>query len=400
MKKTNRRIISIVMAAVMCFGTSVSAFAVKSASSSEKQMRFGNDGKFTILQVSDIQDGADLMTITSDYIKATLNKVQPDLVVLTGDNIAGYRSPTKALAKAAIKKVMNIFQEQNIPVAMVYGNHDDERTTASKEYQMSVYESYDCFIGCEGEYLTGCGNYNIPILSSDGTRTAFNLWMIDSLTYNDENDLEGYGCPHKDQIAWYVRTSNALKAQNNGNPVNSMVFQHIIVPEVYDALQEVPQGTEGAVEHGGKYYVLPSTAAQGSILGESCCPPNYSNGEFDAMVSQGDVVAMFFGHDHVNSFTVPYKGINLVATPGIGFRSYGDETKGSRVITIDENDTSTYETETLSYFDVFDYNDDVARYHYKAYAQESSDSTKFAAWFKYLFAVIASKFECICGLFK
>ena len=29
--------------------------------------------------------------------------------------------------------------------------------------------------------LSGCGNYNLPILSSDGQRTAFNLYFIDSL---------------------------------------------------------------------------------------------------------------------------------------------------------------------------------------------------------------------------
>ena len=113
------------------------------------------------------------------------------------------------------------------------------------------------------------------------------------------------------------------------------------------------------------------------------------------MVNQGDVIAMFFGHDHVNSFIVPYQGIDLVATPGVGFRSYGDSSKGMRVITIDENDTSTYETNVLTYFDIFDYDDDVARYRYKAYAQESSFEVKFAAWFKYVFSLIFSVFSII-----
>lgn len=333
------------------------------------------------------------MSITKDTITAALDKVNPDLVVLTGDNIAGYRAVTKALANTAICSYMDIFEEHGVPVAMVYGNHDDEKTLADKEYQMQVYEKYDCFVGCAGEDLTGCGNYNLPILSSDGSKTAFNLWMIDSLTYNDENNLGGYGCPHKDQIDWYVKTSNALAEANGGEKINSMVFQHIIVPEIFDALAEVEAGTPGAVEHGGKYYVLSADAAEGSILGESCCPPKYSNGEFAAMVNQGDVIAMFFGHDHVNSFSVPYQGIHLVATPGIGFRSYGDSSKGVRVITIDENDTSAYETHVLTYFDIFDYNNDIARLRYEAYAQESSVPVKFAAWFKYIFSLIFSMFN-------
>ena len=273
MRKPIAKILSVLLAVCVCASVPLSAYAV--TASADKQLQFGDDGKFTILQVSDIQDGADLMSISKDLITAAVEKVNPDLVVLTGDNIAGYRAGTKALAKAAICAFMDIFEERSIPVAMVYGNHDDENTSATKEYQMSIYEQYSCFVGCEGEDLAGCGNYNLPILSSDGTKTAFNLWMIDSLAYNDENDLGGYGCPHKDQIDWYVRTSNALTQANGGEKVNSMVFQHIVVPEIYDALKEVNKDTEGAVEHGGKYYVLPDNAVEGSILGEGCCPPNY-----------------------------------------------------------------------------------------------------------------------------
>ena len=60
------------------------------------------------------------------------------------------------------------------------------------------------------------------------------------------------------------------------------------------------------------------------------------NVQFDALVNQGDVVAMFFGHDHVNSFIVEHEGIDLVNTPGAGFGSYGDDGRGVRIIDIKE----------------------------------------------------------------
>ena len=31
-------------------------------------------------------------------------------------------------------------------------------------------------VASEGEAMTGCGNYNLPIKSSDGTKNVFNLW--------------------------------------------------------------------------------------------------------------------------------------------------------------------------------------------------------------------------------
>ena len=52
-----------------------------------------------------------------------------------------------------------------------------------------------CFIGCAGEDFgeSNLGTYYVPIYSSaDENKMVNNIWMIDSGTYNDENDLGGY----------------------------------------------------------------------------------------------------------------------------------------------------------------------------------------------------------------
>ena len=49
----------------------------------EKQLRFGDDGKFRILQLADIQDSAFLEYATYQFIKDSLEETKPDLVVLT-----------------------------------------------------------------------------------------------------------------------------------------------------------------------------------------------------------------------------------------------------------------------------------------------------------------------------
>lgn len=388
--KTMKKLFAVALSVLFVLST-VSVLAFAEEKTDENALQFGDDGKFTILNFSDIQDGYPLMTITKKLIKDTLSKVQPDLVVLTGDNIAGGRTTTKVVTRAAINDFMSIFEEAGVPVAAVFGNHDDQSALADKEYQMSVYESYDCFVGYdEGEALPGCGTYNLPILSSDGTHYAFNIWMTDSGTYNSENDLGGYACTTKEQIAWYVEKSNELKAANGGEPVYSINFQHIVVPEIFDALTECEAGSENCIEHNGKYLTLPENAV--GVMHERPCPPNYSNGQFQAFLQQGDVIATVSGHDHINSYVVPYEGIDIVNTPGCGFRSYNDETVGSRVFVIDENDPQNYETYEVGYFDVYG-DSESAYYRYMAYSRTTDDLTKFVSWFKMLFAEIKEMFE-------
>lgn len=381
-----KKIISMLLAFALIFSFSAltvssTAAQANNANEAEAVLKFGEDGKFRIMQITDIQDGPFLEYATMQFLKDVVEAEKPDLIVLTGDNISGGSSPTKLLAKIAISRYMSIFEEAGIPVAMVYGNHDSEGP-ADKEYQMEVYESFDCFVGCEGEDLTGCGNYYLPIYDAKGEEMLYNLWMFDSLTYNRhpesetdvayyENDLGGYACVHKDQIDWYVRESNKLKEANGGKVVPSMVFQHIVVPEIFDALVKDANGN----------WALPK-GSQG-VLGEDPCPPAYSNGQFDAMVEQGDVVAMFFGHDHKNDFIVNHKGIDLSTTPGAGFSSYGNIDRGVRIIELDEKDLSTYKTEVIKWVDFYDVkNDDMAEINFILHANEYSFGVKLLAFAK------------------
>ena len=316
-------------------------------------LSFGSDKKFTILQVSDVQDGPGLMPATARFLKKALDDTKPDLVVLTGDNIFGGKSQSDKLTAYSIDKLMRIFEGAGVPVAGVFGNHDDEGKT-SKEAQMAMYMKYNCFIGHdEGPEISGVGTYNVPIYASaEPQKIAYNLWMIDSGTYDEVNG--GYAHVQQDQLDWYVDQSDALKAANSGTTVPAMMFQHIVVPEVYEAFSEVPFGTPGAVAKYGKYYVLNPAMTRSGTLGEGACPPDVNGGQFDTIKSQGDVVALFVGHDHANSYQVTVSGVDIVCTPTAGVAPYGNEDRGVRVITLDENDTTDYTTHLVQYTDYFD----------------------------------------------
>lgn len=383
-----KRVISMMMALVILLSLAPFAAFAKTSKQVDRHLQYNDDGKFTIMQISDIQDFFFMRAPTKALLKAALRENPCDLVVLTGDNISS-TSLTLGSANMAIWQFMSVFESLGIPVAMTFGNHDDENTLATKKLQLKMYEQYDCFIGCAGEDFgnsTLC-TYNVPIYSSKDANELVNLvWMIDSGTYNTENDLGGYAATTKAQIDWYKRTSESME-KTYGRKIPGLMFQHIVVPEIWDALTPADSSVGGGVWHGGTYYVLPEGA--NGVIGETPCPPNYTNGQFDAVAERGDILAMFFGHDHVNTYQIfDHRGVDLVNTPGIGFNSYNSEDVGVRMIYLDENDPWHYDTKVISYFDVFDYDDDEARYLFKSDSDTVSDATHFAAFFKYIFVRI------------
>ena len=326
-----------------------------------RRLSFDDEGKLRILQIADIQDGFTLASIAKLLLFETVKQTKPDLIVLTGDNIGGYNVHKKWNAMLAIMEYMNILNSFNIPIAAVFGNHDDEGTALTKLEQMDIYEAYPNFIGYRGvvaektvdETKINVGTYNLPVYASKcSDEVAFNIWCFDSGNYNPDASVGGYGYVFEEQLEWYVDQSNALKEANGGEVVPSIAFQHIIPPQIIEALQEVPEGTPDAIKYGGKWYILPEgTDLETNHLTEAPCPPETSfrpgYAEVETMLAQGDVTAIFCGHDHINGYSVPYKGIDLVTSPGCTYDSYNDDNRGFRLITIDKANPTAHESELL-----------------------------------------------------
>ena len=341
-----RKISCILLACVFVALTVFPAFAGTPAE--DAHLHFNKDGRFRILNFSDIQDDESLDSRVITFIRQAVYAACPDLIVLTGDNIYGSDVGSGQTA-TAIAQFMNVFEDLGVPVAIVFGNHDDNGKALSKEEQMAIYANYSVNISYdEGSSMAGCGTYNVPIYGSTETdKVKFNLWMFDtgSSINNALSSLYDYMRP--DQLNWYVNKSNELRAANGNVPVPSIAFQHIIVNEIYDALTQVSSGTSGAVSHNGSSYVLPSTAVAGSVLGEHPCPSDNENEtEFSVLKQQRDVIAIVSGHDHTNMFIVPYQGIDLINSPAAGFYEtkilghvyyQGDPaTRGARIIDVYE----------------------------------------------------------------
>ena len=354
MKSALRKTFCILLACVFLFAAAFPAFAGTPAE--DAHLHFNADGRFRILNFSDIQDDESLDSRVTTFIRQAVYTACPDLIVLTGDNIYG-SDVGSGQTGTAIAQYMNIFESLGIPVAIVFGNHDDNGSALSKEAQMQIYNSYSVDISYdEGDSMAGCGTYNVPIYGSTETDSVkFNLWMFDTGSSINQAVSSKYDYMRADQLQWYVSKSNELKEANGGVLVPSIAFQHIIVNDIYDALQE--SSGSGAVSYDGKSYVLPDTAAPGSIMREHPCPSgNENETEFSVLKQQGDVIAIVSGHDHRNMFVVPHQGIDLINTPAAGFYEtkvlgmvfyHGDDdTRGARIIDVYE-DTGSYTTDML-----------------------------------------------------
>lgn len=349
---------SLALICILLFGT----VCIGAAGSTEDAKLQFHNGKFKILVLSDVQDTNTPQKETTALVNAAIDRAQPDFIVLLGDNTAGWwKGVDKAQTEAAIDAVAKPIDERGIPFALVFGNHDHEglcdeangmTEEEAKEFILARFQTYKNCLAVEGEELTGVGNYNLPILNSAGDKAVFNLWFMDSNPYAPEEEGGGYGYVHEDQTAWYQRTADALKAENGGQPLPSLLFQHIIVPEAYEMFNTVKFGTKGAVRGNSSFHdkwftVNPEYVYEGE-LNEGPCSPNTNHGQFESWLTQGDIIGAFFGHDHVNDFAGVYKGIHLVACPAVTFYSYGNH-RGVRTITLDEADLTKFDSEILSF---------------------------------------------------
>jgi hypothetical protein len=286
-------------------------------------LKFSNNETFKIVQFSDIQDGPNIDNRTIDLMNNILDFENPQLVVLTGDNIDD-RCKTTEDIKRAIRNISEPMEARQIPWAIVFGNHDEENNILTKEDMMKLYMSYPHNISRRGpKDIDGVGNYNLLIKDSQGYRTIFNVYLLDSGAYAPDN-VGGYAWIKKSQIDWYRKTSFDLRIRNN-RPIHSLMFFHIPLPE---------------------FKQLWSSHKAIGNKNESEDSPEINSGLFSNLLDMGDVLGVFVGHDHTNDYIVELGGIKLGYSRNIGFGTYGKQgfSRGARVFLIKQSDTFHFRT--------------------------------------------------------
>ena len=316
-----------------------------------RQLHF-NNGTFKLMQITDTQEIAFVSPDTVKLIELALDRERPDLVVFTGDQIKGY-SPTfwgdtEKKVDRVLSALLRPLEARNIPFCVTFGNHDDNCGIAN-HLQMPLYAKHKGFVQGTPRCATDQGTFSLPIFGSDSPSPAFCLYLIDS---GKKNENGVYPPITPEQVAWY-KTERERQHDETGRYLPALVFQHVPLPEYFDVLVRAKKGQKGAVEafysHRDEFYVLPEDAlSRGDFMGESPAAADWDGGEFAALKERGDVLGVFVGHDHNNSFVLPYQGIDLGYTQGAGFNVYGPGKKrGVRVFELPERGTYTTRTVTM-----------------------------------------------------
>lgn len=321
----------------------------------KQTLQFNKDGKFRILMVSDFHLGRN-NKLKEDYnykvikgLDVLIEETKPDFVFIGGDQCIEAETPDEA--KEFFTQILEPVLKRNLPWSAVFGNHDREMgIDIAKEEK--VYESIDGCLNDSGpEDIDGVGNYCIPVLSSDGKETAFNLFALDSHRVVEDlidkfnlpkgtrirlpehfNEGQDGATPTFEQVMWYYNTSKEAE-KNAGRKIPAVMFMHIPLPE-FSLIARNPEEC-GAI--GNKRETL------------GTCELNF--GLFGACLQRGDVKGIFFGHEHLCDLQGEYCGVTMAQDAALGFNmSCHDDLRGGRVIDLFEE--GTIQTHTVKLIDL------------------------------------------------
>jgi len=285
-----------------------------SQTSKEKEgitFRFNENGQFKIAQFTDLHwDNNESNCLeTTEVIKHVLSAEKPDLAILTGDVV------TYPSANEGWLAIAKIFEEAEMPWAVIMGNHDDEQGLTNAQL-FDIIEGLPYFVGDKGPDMSGSGNYILPVLGSKDDKNAAVLYCMDS--HNKPVDIKygHYDWIHFDQIDWYRNTSAKLTVQNDNSPLPSLAFIHIPLRE-YDNVV----GAETTIGNNREGGVAASDINSGFLA---------------SVIEMQDIMGIFAGHDHNNDYIGIEKDIALAYGRVTGLNAYGMLERGSRIIMLYE----------------------------------------------------------------
>lgn len=291
-------------------------FVAGKGKNSNSVLRFNEDGKFKIVQFTDVHYRS--YSYRSDSSLVLMRKVieleKPDLVVLTGDIV------TSKQQELSWRELSQVMIDAQVPWAFTLGNHDPEtKSGANKEEVMKAISGLPYNLTSAGPgNIAGKGNYILKVKSSSSNKPAALFYFLDShLSIRPKGELGSYEWIKFDQINWYQKQSKRFTKKNNGEPYPALAFFHIPLPEYKEVI--------------GKETTF-------GIAKERVSCPDLNSGFYTAMLESKDVMGVFVGHDHNNNYIGCLRGICLAYGNATGRQCYGRIGKGARVIELYEGE--------------------------------------------------------------
>lgn len=254
-----------------------------------------------------------------DYLQKLVDLTDPDIIMTTGDNILGGNSYTVDNLYKMLDSLKNK-RGNKIYFGLTWGNHDRQgvydkdypdrellKYTSTHNYKVGEnYEHYGLYSHPDSE-LTGRSNYAINL--TDGNKTIWTLYALDTNSDSYQGVKYGYDIIHDDQIEWFKNLSNKIKTDDKD--IKSLAFFHIPLYETAFAYDNAKRDTNPIIAQGdfGGEAEEPSSNIPGLKeynLKSDAFYVGYKKTDFFQVAKEAGVKGMFYGHDHVNNFWALY----------------------------------------------------------------------------------------------
>ena len=279
------------------------------------QKKTGKD--FKILNLTDPQlandewaEGHKNRAILTHTVTELVKKEDPDLITVTGDLAwAGEIAAYDALAD-----LLDSFER---PWAPVWGNHDNQGGAESIDALVERYLTHPYCVYEKGDPKLGNGNYVIAI--EEEGKVVEGVIMMDSHDRMPYIDAEG--TEHEEwaklipeQLVWY---REQIKMLEDLGCRDTTMMMHIPIYAYRDAWKAAfKAGVDPKT-------VLPENSSAPELWNEGyetsfgvkyegICSYPADEGMFDVICELGSTKHVISGHDHVNSFVIPYKCVKLI----------------------------------------------------------------------------------------
>ena len=252
---------------------------------------------------------------TIAYMDYVVSQEKPDIIVCSGDNIL-------STGTSGLSSFITLMEKYKTPWTYIYGNHDGESATGSSskktlhEYLLKAMSSTDYLIYKDGFVDTTSnryGNFSIKVYdqSTKIAKLGGSIILMDSGLY--DYNLGGYESITKTQIDWYSSEIKLLDDEfNNTKVIPSILFQHIQLPEFYQAYKDAKANTNNVK------FVVSQDLTSSEIEEIKGGGPASDPGFFNKIKELGSTKAVFVGHAHNFLFQVNLDGIVLGFAPQAG----------------------------------------------------------------------------------
>lgn len=291
-----------------------------------------SNNPFKVLQITDLHIGGGYLSRHEDMqalsiMYRNIVATRPDLVVITGD-IACPRAHISLSRNNlnSFKIVCDMLENIGIPYAITFGNHDAEGKATHKRRELALYlegrRNSLLVTNDDSEMITGFSNYLVKLRNSDGSLNSV-VFLLDSNEYLKVEQKKIYDYIHDDQVEWYEKETLRINDEEGRN-VPSHIFFHIPLKEYEDAWKAAVNANGEAVYHYGSKNESISCSKKDSKL-------------FDKVLELKSTKGLYCGHDHLNDFSITYKGVRFTYGQGIDCILYAknlSEHKGATLLKI------------------------------------------------------------------